>query len=85
MVDKQYNKLSIVKFGDDAVDIIYDEHLSYQSVRTCCFVSKAVRERVVTVLAPRLVKRLKARYFNSSHVRVPSPGELLYEDGNGNT
>ncbi len=33
-----------------------------------------------------LVKRLKARCcFNSSHVRVPSSGELLYVDGNGST
>jgi hypothetical protein len=49
MVDKQYNKLCIVKSGDDTVDIIY-KHLIYQdfTALVCCFVvSKVMRECVV--------------------------------------
>ncbi len=39
---------------------------------------------MVTVIARRLVNRLKTRCNSSPNVRVPSLGELLYENGSGN-
>ena len=75
VIDKDFNKFGLLKFGDDAVDVIY-EHLSPQDLARCCRLSRALPPEMAR-LAKRLVYRLKARYFNSPHVRVPTPGEVL--------
>ena len=76
-LDPNYNKFTLQKFGDDAVDVIY-EHLSPHDLVCVCRVSRAMAAEMAR-LGERLVNRLKTRYFNSRHVRVPKPLEFLHQ------
>ena len=73
----------VMYFGDDAVDLIYF-HLTPQELVRCAKICRLMRTNMPRV-AERLVKYfLKRKYFSSPHVRVPTPGEVLYQDDNVN-
>ena len=69
----------VLYFGDDAVDEIYVHCTPHELVRLT-----RVCRRMRTNM-PRIAERivcyfLKRKYYNSRHVRVPNPGEVLHQD-----
>ena len=72
-------------FGNDAIESIY-EYLVSQELAVCCCLCKLTVPHLER-LAKRLVFRMKRKYYSSTAVRVPVPGEQLFEykkgyDGN---
>ncbi len=65
-------------FGDDGLECIYLFLLPVELVR-CSFVCRHMRDNMPR-MAERIVKHfLKRLYYSSPHVRVPEPGEVLYQ------
>ena len=69
-------------FGNVTVPLIYMNLTAYDLAR-CCLVCRTMNRELV-VIAEHLVNILHAKYFAniksgvSPHVRVPTPGEVLY-------
>ena len=75
-------------FGNVTVPLIYMNLTAYDLAR-CCIVCRTMNRELV-VIAEHLVNILHAKYFAisiksgvSPHVRVPTPGEVLYVNDKG--
>ena len=68
----------MLKFGDDAVDVIY-EHLGPHDLAMCGRVCREMRPHMYR-LSERCVRRLRKLHMDNPHVRVPTPGEILYQE-----
>ena len=71
----------VLYFGDDAVDVIYEHCTPHELVRC----SKVCRRMWINMprIAERLITRLQMKIYNSPHVRVPNPGEVLFVNNDG--
>ena len=78
ILDADFNKFGLLKFGDDAVDVIY-EHLGPHDLAMCGRVCREMRPHMYR-LSERCVRRLRKLHMDNPHVRVPTPGEILYQE-----
>ena len=77
--EKQKRTHFMLWFGNDAVELIYMA-LGPHDLARCCLVCRTLNQGLVVIFQRLVNVIIKAKYYNSRHVRVPNPGEVLYQD-----